>query len=249
MKAIFKGIDLSKHNGKVDFQKVKDTGIDFVILRAGFGKTIAQKDKMFEEYYAGAKKAGLGVGAYWFTYATNPATAAVEARVCAEAIKGKQFEFPIYYDLEDDPNSKSYPLSTGIKNCSDMVKAFCNELEAQEYWAGFYASRSVIQTLITPEVAKRYAVWVAEWGSTCKYNGNYGMWQYSETGRIDGISGNVDLDLCYMDYPMAIKRLKLNGFAEEYRVIVAPFTTKESADKFLASIENNYPKSRTEKVK
>lgn len=245
---LYRGIDLSKHNGKVDFQKVKADGIDFVILRAGFGKTIAQKDKMFEEYYAGAKKAGLGVGAYWFTYATNPATATVEARVCAEAIKGKQFEFPIYYDLEDDPNSKSYPLKTGIQNCSEMVSAFCSELENKNYWAGFYASRSVIQTLITPEVAKRYAVWVAEWGTKCKYAGDYGLWQYSETGRINGISGNVDLDFCYKDYPTAIKRLKLNGFDEDYRVIVEPFT-KDDAEKYLASIKNKYPNSRIEKAR
>lgn len=247
MNMIYRGIDLSKHNGNVDFEKVKAAGIDFVILRAGFGKSIIQKDRRFEEYYVGAKKAGLYVGAYWFTYATNPATAAAEARVCAECLKGKQFEMPIYYDLEDDPNSKSYPLKTGIKNCSEMVKAFCNELEDKNYWAGFYASRSVIQTHITPEVAKRYAVWVAEWGTKCKYTGNYGMWQYSETGRIDGISGNVDLDFCYSDYPTAIKRLKLNGFDEDYRVIVEPLT-KDDAEKYLASIKNKYPNSRIERV-
>lgn len=248
MNMIYRGIDLSKHNGNVDFEKVKAAGIDFVILRAGFGKSIIQKDKRFEEYYSGAKKAGLYVGAYWFTYATNPATAAVEARVCAECLKGKQFEMPIYYDLEDDPSSNSYPLKTGIQNCSEMVRVFCSELENKNYWAGFYASRSVIQTLITPEVAKRYAVWVAEWGTKCKYAGDYGLWQYSETGRINGISGNVDLDFCYKDYPTAIKRLKLNGFDEDYRVIIEPFT-KDDAEKYLASIKNKYPNSRIEKAR
>lgn len=93
-----------------------------------------------------------------------------------------------------------------------MVKTFCNTLEAAGYWAGLYISRSPLQTYISADVANRYALWVAEYGSKCNYGGTYGMWQYSSTGKVSGISGNVDMDICYVDYPTLIKAKGLNGF-------------------------------------
>ena len=235
---VFKGIDLSKHNGVVDFAKVKAAGVQFVILRAGFGKSASQKDVRFEEYYTKAKAAGLDVGAYWFSYALNPETAKQEAQACISCIQGKRFEYPIYFDLEDDPNSGSYPLKTGKSNCSAMVRAFCGELESAGYWAGLYISRSPLQTNITEDVAKRYALWIAEYNSRCNYGGIYGMWQYSATGRIDGIYGNVDMDECYMDYPTAVKKAKLNGYNKEIRYkAVIDGLTKAQAD----AIKAQYP--------
>ena len=96
-----KGIDVSVHNGSINWNQVKAEGVQFVILRAGYGKLASQKDQRFEEYYAGAKSAGIPVGSYWYSYATGVEEAKIEAEVCISVLKGKQFEYPIYFDLEE----------------------------------------------------------------------------------------------------------------------------------------------------
>ena len=205
--AMMKGIDVSVHNGTIDWQKVKDTGIDFAILRAGYGRFESQKDTKFEDNYAGAKAVGMPIGAYWYSYATTPDEAKQEAEVCISILNGKQFEYPIFFDLEE----KS-ALNTGKENCSAMVKAFCDALENAGYYAGFYMSRSPLTTHITEEVQKRYALWVAEWNSTLNYSGSVGLWQFSSRGFVNGITGNVDLDVGYVEYPDIIKKKGVNGF-------------------------------------
>lgn len=203
----FKGIDVSQYQQGVDFKKVKASGVDFVIIRAGFGKYANQKDPCFESHYKAAKAAGLKVGAYWYSYAATVEEAKAEAQTCINAIKGKTFEYPIYFDLEERSQ-----FVKGRAFCDSLVKTFCNTLEAAGYWAGLYISRSPLQQYISTDVAKRYALWVAEYGSRCNYGGTYGMWQYSSTGKVSGISGNVDMDICYVDYPTLIKSKGLNGF-------------------------------------
>ena len=96
-----KGIDVSVHNGNIDWNRVKSAGIDFAILRAGYGRVASQKDEKFEANYAGAKAAGVPVGAYWYSYATTPDEAKLEAEVCVSILRGKQFEYPIWFDLEE----------------------------------------------------------------------------------------------------------------------------------------------------
>ena len=108
-----KGIDVSKYQGQVDFNAVKKVGFEFVIIQAGYGRYTTQKDPFFEINYQRAKAAGLHVGAYWFSYAINPDDARAEAIACAEVIKGKQFDFPIFYDLENDPPSGYFPFVNG----------------------------------------------------------------------------------------------------------------------------------------
>lgn len=202
-----KGIDVSKWQGDINFAKVKAAGYDFVIIRAGFGRYISQKDSYFEQNYARAKAAGLNVGAYWYSYAVNVAQAQEEARICLEVLSGKQFEMPIYFDLEEQSQ-----FSRGRSVCSDMVKAFCNALEKAGYFAGLYISRSYLQNYIIDEVAKRYTLWVAEYGPRLNYSGDVGMWQYSSSGKVNGVIGNVDMDECYIDYPAVIKKGGFNGF-------------------------------------
>ncbi len=202
-----KGIDVSVHNGNIDWQKVKNAGIDFAILRAGYGKLASQKDKQFENNYAGARAVGIPIGAYWYSYATTPDEARQEAEVCISILKDKQFEFPIYFDQEEKKT-----LDTGKANCSAMVRAFCDALEKAGYWAGLYTSRSVLGTHIEDDIKNRYALWVAEWGSKLNYSGSVGIWQYSDKGKIDGISGNVDLDMAYVDYVTKVKAAGLNGY-------------------------------------
>lgn len=201
-----KGIDVSVHNGTIDWGKVKADGIQFAILRAGFGKLASQKDKQFDANYSGAKAAGVPVGAYWYSYATTVDEAKLEADVCISILKGKQFEFPIYFDQEEKAT-----LDTGKANCSAMIRAFCEVLEKAGYWVGLYTSRSVLSTHIEDDIKTRYALWVAEWGDKLNYSGSVGIWQYSSKGSVNGIMGDVDLDTAYVDYPTKMKAAGRNG--------------------------------------
>ena len=203
-----KGIDISYFQKKVDWSKV--SGIDFVIIRAGYGRYTHQKDSMFESHYAGAKKAGLPVGAYWYSYAMNEEEARKEADACIAVLAGKQYEYPIYYDVEEQKQ-----LSLGKQAVSTIIRAFLERVEAAGYWVGLYMSASHLSSLVESDILKRYAVWVAHVGvSKPAYKGDYGMWQYSWEGKIHGIEGDVDLDECYVDYPAKIREKGLNGFEE-----------------------------------
>lgn len=200
-----KGIDISRHQGKPDFSKVK-TAVDFVIIQAGYGRYINQKDSEFARNYSECKKHKIPVGAYWYSYARTTAEAKQEAAVCIEVLKGKQFEYPIYYDLEENLGGMGKSLVSGI------AETFCAELEKAGYYVGIYMSRSPAQSYLTEAVAKRYTLWLAEYGSRLNYTGGVGMWQNSSTGKISGIGGNVDTDICYEDFPAKIKAAGKNGF-------------------------------------
>lgn len=203
------GIYVSKWQGyNIDFDKVKAAGKKFVLLRAGYGKYISQKDPTFEGNYKRAKAAGLYVGVYWYSYAKTVSDAIAEAKTCLEAIKGKQFEMPIYYDFEETSQ-----FAKGKTFCSEAIKAFCSTMEAAGYFTGLYIYRAALQNYITKEVAEKYALAVAEYASKLHYSGDVGVWQYAgDTGRCDGVQGACDLDKCYVDYPSIIKAKGLNGF-------------------------------------
>ena len=204
-----KGIDVSVHNGNIDWQKVKSAGIDFAILRAGYGRLASQKDEKFEQNYKNAKAAGIPVGAYWYSYAMTPEEAELEADVFLSVIKGKQFEMPVYFDLEE---KKQFDL--GKEQVSAIMRAFLSKVEAAGYFVGLYGSASSLTTHTADDIKSRYTIWLAHWVQQTNYNGAYGIWQYSEKGKVDGISGNVDLDICYKDFPTIIKGKGLNGWGK-----------------------------------
>ncbi|MDO5558351.1 MAG: glycoside hydrolase family 25 protein [Oscillospiraceae bacterium] len=208
-----KGIDVSNHQGDINWSEVK---VDYAIIKAGYGREISQKDERFEANYRGAKAANIPVGAYWYSYATTPAEAITEANVCIEVLKGKTFEYPIYFDIEENRQ-----FATGTANCSEMVMAFCKTLEAAGYFAGIYSSKSQLDSYLTKDVRKRYTVWVAQYNRECTYSLPYGMWQYAVVGskwdtygegHISGINGNCDVDYCFIDFPDIIRKSGLNGF-------------------------------------
>ncbi len=208
--ATLKGIDVSVHQGDIDWTKVKGN-VDFAILRAGYGNSIKypkQIDDKFERNYKGCKDSNIDCGVYWYSYAKTVSDAQAEARACLSAIKGKTFEYPIFYDLEE-----SSQFALGKTVCSNLVTAFCKVIEDAGYYAGLYISRSPLQTHISDSVAKRYALWIAEYASACNYSGSFGMWQNSSTGEINGISGNVDTDYCYVDYSSLVKSKGMNGYS------------------------------------
>jgi GH25 family lysozyme M1 (1,4-beta-N-acetylmuramidase) len=203
------GIDVSQYQGNIDFNKVKAAGKKFVLIRAGYGRYLHQKDPYFEQNYNKAKAAGLDVGAYWYSYATTPDEARQEAEVCVSILGNKQFEFPIYFDQEEKKT-----LDTGKANCSAIIRAFCEVLEKAGYWVGLYTSRSVLSTHIEDDIKTRYALWVAEWGSKLNYSGAVGIWQHLDKGSVDGITGNVDLDEAYIDYAVKVKNAGKNGYGK-----------------------------------
>ena len=204
-----KGIDVSVHNGDIDWGKVKADGIDFAILRAGFGKLEKQKDEKFEQNYAGAKAVGLPIGAYWYSYAMTPEEAELEADVFLSVIKGKQFEMPVYFDLEE---KKQFDL--GKEQVSAIMRAFLKKVESAGYFVGLYGSASSLTTHTADDIKSWYTIWLAHWVNQTNYSGAYGIWQHSEKGKVAGINGNVDLDICYRDFPTIIKGKGLNGWGK-----------------------------------
>ncbi len=208
------GIDVSEHQGVIDWAKVRNSGIDFAILRAGYGRVISQKDSRFEEYYAECQKNNIPVGAYWYSYATTVDEVKQEAEVFLKVIAGKKFAYPVYFDLEEPKQ-----LELGKSRCSEIAETFLKAVEKSGYFVGLYMSKSHLETHISEEIWNRYAVWVAHYGvSKTSYSGQFGMWQKSATGCISGISGNVDLDECYQDYPVLIQNAGLNGFKKSTAV-------------------------------
>lgn len=212
-----KVIDISKWQGdKIDWKKVKASGVDGVIIRAGYGRSITQKDPPFEKNYSGAIAAGLHVGSYWYSYAASAAEAKTEAAVFQEAIKGKKFDLPVYYDIEEESH-----VQLGKTSCTAMVEAFCVAMERAGYFCGVYSYDSFFATnLEMPRIQDRYSCWVACIGSSPQFCTKYGMWQHSWTGKIDGISGNVDVDECFKDFVTTITKAGLNGYgkADTYTV-------------------------------
>lgn len=205
------GIDVSKHNGQIDWNAVKASNkVDFAILRAGLGRIASQKDKQFERNYSECKRLDIPIGAYWYSYAMSPAEARQEAKAFLEVIKGKTFEYPVYFDIEED---KQFKL--GKKVVSDMITAFCETLEDAGYFVGVYTSRSSFQNYVDNACKTAYTSWVAEWGNKLNYTDPTDMWQKSDRGTIPGIQGRVDLNECYRDFPSIIKRLGKNGFEKQ----------------------------------
>ena len=202
-----KGIDVSYAQGMIDWEKVKASGlVDFAILRAGYGRETTQVDTQFERNYAACKRLGIPVGVYWYSYATTAAEAEQEAKVCLQTIRGKQFEYPVAFDIEE---ARSLPQADAL--CT----AFCSALEKQGYYAAIYTFKSALENNIRAAIKSRYDIFLSHVGvQQTSYTGAYGLWQYSWTGRIPGISGDVDLDYAYKDYPAIIKAAGLNGFTK-----------------------------------
>ncbi len=220
-----RGIDVSVHNGTIDWQKVKNAGIDFAILRAGYGKLASQKDVKFEQNYAGAKAAGIPVGTYWYSYAMSEDEARLEADVFLSVIKGKQFEFPVYFDVEE---KKQFNL--GKEKVSAIMRAFLERVETAGYFIGLYGSASSLITHTADDIKSRYTIWLAHWVNQTSYSGAYGIWQHSEKGAVSGISGNVDLDVGYKDFPTIIKSKGMNGYGKEVPAAKDGITVEVTVD-------------------
>ena len=230
-----KGIDISYHNGDFDLAKAKNDEYNFVIIRAGYtgyGDGVSKaKDIQFENNYAKAKAIGMPVGAYYFTIATDYQKGVDEANWLYEnCLKGKQFEYPIFIDVEDDAGGRRYLRNAGKDKTTDGIIGFCETLENKGYYVGIYGSDiSTFKDMVNIDRLKDHDKWVARYGSNPQFVKEYGMWQYSD-------DNNLDKDIAYKDYPSIMKSKGLNGFAKESNS--APQTTRKSNEEIANEVLN-----------
>lgn len=205
---MIKGIDISHWNGAIDFDKVKASGVEFVLIKAGGSDKGFYTDPMFITNYNKAKAAGLFVGAYYFAGKNFRGVEAgmADAHRFIAILNGLKFEYPVYVDIEAQENRYKEQIT-------DAAIAFCNMLESAGYFVGIYASDIAgFKNKLNHERIKSYAHWVARYGEEPEICKNYGIWQYSSKGRVPGIIGSVDLDLSAVDYAKTITEKGFNGY-------------------------------------
>lgn len=199
------GIDVSVHNGAIDWKSVKADGIDYAIIRIGYrGYDIGviQTDTRFKQNIQGAIDAGVKVGCYFYTQAITTQEAIEEAKHCIECVKGYNLSMPIYFDVEKTEgagvNGRLNRASLSIKQRTDIVEAFCRTIQDAGYEAGVYSSKSYFLDYLDPDyLSTKYKIWLAHYTTQTSYKGDYQLWQYSASGYVKGISGHVDLDVLY----------------------------------------------------
>lgn len=201
---IYTGIDVSVFQGDIDWDAVKNDGIDFVMLRVGYRgygqKGIMGKDDKFDSNYGGAKKAGLKVGAYFFSQATNESEAREEAAFVLDAVRDCPLDYPIAYDWEFVDNDEARTNGMTSEDITVCAKAFCEAIKsAGKVPVIYFNCETGYFNYDLPQV-KDYDFWLAEYYDTPSFYYNYKMWQYSKTGSVDGISGDVDMNISIVDF-------------------------------------------------
>lgn len=189
-------IDVSEHQGNINWDQVKSTGVEGVIIRCGFGDNIAsQDDKQWKRNADECTRLGIPFGVYIYSYATSMTQAESEAQHVLRCVKGYKLSYPIYLDLEHSGTEAG---------AVDRAKRFGDIIEAAGYWCGIYANLSWWNNYLPG--LDRFTKWIAQYNSQCDYTGkNKDMWQYTSGGRVAGISENVDMNECYRDLPAEIK--------------------------------------------
>ncbi len=205
------GIDVSSWQGAVDWRRVRQNGVEFAILRAGYGWENPEKqtDAQFLRNYDGAGEAGVPVGCYLYSYARTRDEARREAEFLMALAAGKRFAYPLFYDLED---ASQRDLSRA--QLTDVAEAFCRELEENGWFPGLYCNLDWARNRLDMARLAAYDLWLAQYRYAPTYTGPFTLWQYTSTGRVDGIAGNVDLDVCYKDYPALMAAQGKNGFPQ-----------------------------------
>ena len=199
-----RGIDVSTYNGTIDWTAVKNSGISFVIIRCGFrgytqGGLIL--DSKYQSYIQGATAAGLKVGLYLFSQATNEAEAVEEASLCVNLAQGYKISYPIFIDSEY-ANGSHTGRADGLDKATRtaVCKAFCETIKSAGYTPGVYASKSWLYNKLDAGQLSSYKIWLAHYTGETDYTGKYDLWQHTDKGKVNGIKGNVDLDISYLGY-------------------------------------------------
>lgn len=205
------GVDVSRYNGRPNWATAKANGVQFAILRAVSGANGVYIDSTFEYNYAECKKAGVPVGLYVASYLNVEK----EIEATEKLLKGKKFEYPIYYDIEDfsfTGRSKNKQIAT------NAVVRFCKYFERLGYYVGIYSNKYFIDQWLDKSKIKDFDIWIADWRKGIDYSKSFGMHQFTNRGRFTGIpstgEGGVDTNYAYIDYPEIMKNTGLNGYAK-----------------------------------
>lgn len=203
-----RGIDVSYCQTKVDWQKVKEEGIRFAMVRVGYcmNDGALKVDRMFRSHMEGAVAAGLDVGVYLYSYATSPSAAKKAAQQVLKAVEPYCLTYPIALDMEYDDEY----IKNSKENNTAIAAAFLREMEKGGYYAMLYCSKDFLDSYLMPERLTAFDKWIAQYNSKCTSKHAHGIWQYSGSGKVRGVAEKVDLDVAYKDYPRIIRRAKLN---------------------------------------
>ena len=197
------GIDVSSFQGEIDWQRVKEDGIEFAIIRLGYrgyGTGRIMLDDYYEANIQGALDAGLEVGVYFFSQAISEEEAVEEAQIVLENIKNYQLTYPIIYDAEEIPSDTARTDGLTVRQLTDNAIAFCEYIEAAGYSSMIYSNKRWLLTKLDLERLTDYDVWFAGYINIPEYPYDFKMWQYTESGTVDGIEGNVDMNVSFMEY-------------------------------------------------
>ena len=198
-----KGVDLSKYNGAVDFTKLKDNGIGFVMLRLGsrgYGTGKITLDEKFVEYAQNAQLAGLQIGAYFYSQAINENEAVEEVNYIIGAISGFNVKYPVAIDIEKVEGDEARTDKLTDKERTAVVKSFCDTVKGYGYKPIIYATREMLIAGLDLAELGDYDVWLSDENIPTDYPYRFSMWQYNKKGRIDGITGDIDFDMSFINY-------------------------------------------------
>ncbi len=191
------GIDVSHHQGTIDWNAVKAAGVDFAIIRCGYGMDLTeQDDKQWSRNVSECERLGIPYGVYFYSYAVTADMAVEEGAHAVRLLEGCDPDLPIFYDMEENRQ-----LVVGNSGLAEIARIFCDIVSSKGYEVGVYASLNWWQYYLTDAVFENWYRWVAEWHSSCSYNGRYEVWQYTSKGSVSGINGNVDLNYWYGELP------------------------------------------------
>ena len=206
--ATAQGIDVSEHQGRIDWNAVKASGIDFAILRVGFGAPSwgGRVDYQFNRNISECERLGIPYGVYIYSYAFDNQQAADEASMVIDCLSGHNPRLPVYYDLED----KTIISDGRQSGIASRAQIFCNKISSAGYKPGIYANLNWFNNILTDPVFKSgsWDHWIAQYNSQCHYTGSYSFWQYTSRGKVSGISGNVDMNYAYVDVSLYYWQLK-----------------------------------------
>lgn len=220
----FRGIDISKHNGNIDYNKLKGQ-IDFAIVRTSFG--FFNEDTMYRTHIKGLENAGIPYGLYHYSYARNLEEAKKEVQGFLNIARQYNPTYPLVLDMEDADHWKANNGNPSNAMLTDICEYFCNELEKAGYYAMIYANLDYLNNKINHSKLDRFDKWLAQWSSKPTYSKPFGIWQYTSNGSVAGISGRVDMNIAYKDYPSIIKGIKPSIPVQPSNPVSTPTQTSE----------------------
>lgn len=196
------GVDVSSYQKNINWKKVKEAGVEFAILRIGYrgygesGKLI--EDPMFEKNYANATREGIEIGVYFFSQSVNEDEIKEEAEFVCQKLEGKEISYPVVFDLEKIKNDEARTDNLTTEEITSMTEKFCQLIQEKGYTPCIYGNAKTFTTKMKLEQFNDYSKWYADYQEKPIYIYDFEIWQYTETGKINGISGNVDLNLQFI---------------------------------------------------